>query len=145
MLIDSKKKNKAEKDSPANLSLRGFEIIDDIKQEIEKQCPGVVSCADILTMIARDAVIFVSIYLYIYTYDLAMHICILPIGNSLIVYMQAGGPFYDVLTGRKDGKRSKIEDTFKLPPPTMNSSDLIQLFRQRGFSAQELVALSGNH
>lgn len=74
-----------------------------------------------------------------------MHICILQIGNSLILCMQAGGPFYGVLKGRKDGKRSKVEDTFKLRPPTMNSSDLIQLFSQKGFTSQELVALSGNH
>ncbi|ONK73205.1 uncharacterized protein A4U43_C04F28380 [Asparagus officinalis] len=59
VLIDSTKDNTAEKDSPANLSLRGYEIIDQAKQAIEKQCPGVVSCADIVAMAARDAVFFV--------------------------------------------------------------------------------------
>ncbi|KAK9292457.1 hypothetical protein L1049_021335 [Liquidambar formosana] len=115
VLIDSTKDNTAEKDSPANLSLRGYEIIDDAKQQLEMQCPGVVSCADILAMAARDAVFW------------------------------AGGPVYDIPKGRKDGRRSRIEDTFNLPRPTFNSSDLITMFGQHGFSVQEMVALSGAH
>ncbi|XP_043707030.1 peroxidase 47 [Telopea speciosissima] len=115
ILIDSTKDNKAEKESPANLSLRGYEIIDDAKQRIENQCPGVVSCADILAMAARDAVFW------------------------------SGGPFYDIPKGRKDGRRSRIEDTIRLPPPILNSSELIRTFGQRGFSVQEMVSLSGGH
>nr|GMD56575.1 peroxidase 47 [Ipomoea batatas] len=115
ILIESTKGNKAEKDSPANLSLRGYEIIDEAKEEVERQCPGVVSCADIIAMAARDAVFF------------------------------SGGPVYDIPKGRKDGRRSRIEDTRNLPSPTLNTSELIKMFDQHGFSAQEMVVLSGAH
>ncbi|CAN6558077.1 hypothetical protein C1H46_035618 [Malus baccata] len=115
ILLDSTKDNTAEKDSPANLSLRGYEVIDAAKAELEKNCPGVVSCADIVAMASTYAV------------------------------FAAGGPVYDIPKGRKDGRRSKIEDTRNLPPPTLNASELITMFRQHGFSAQEMVALSGAH
>lgn len=97
------------------MSLRGYEVIDAAKEELEKQCPGVVSCADIVAMASTYAV------------------------------FEAGGPVYDIPKGRKDGSRSKIQDTINLPPPTLNASELIKMFGQHGFTAQEMVALSGAH
>lgn len=45
-----------EKTAPPNLSVRGYDFIEEIKTEIENTCPGVVSCADIIVMATREAV-----------------------------------------------------------------------------------------
>ncbi|KAJ7957904.1 Peroxidase [Quillaja saponaria] len=115
VLLESKGNNKAEKDGPPNISLHAFYVIDNAKKAVEAQCPGVVSCADILALAARDAVAL------------------------------SGGPTWEVPKGRKDGRISKASDTIQLPAPTFNISQLQQSFSQRGLSMKDLVALSGGH
>ncbi|XP_015089672.1 peroxidase 44-like [Solanum pennellii] len=75
ILIDSKntKNRKSEKDAGANGSVRGYELIDQIKSKLEAKCSNTVSCSDIIALATRDAVAF------------------------------AGGPSYSIPTGRRDG------------------------------------------
>ncbi|XP_062101892.1 peroxidase 64-like [Humulus lupulus] len=115
VLLDSKGNNKAEKDATPNLSLHGFFVIDNAKKAVEKACPGVVSCADILAMAARDAVVL------------------------------SGGPNWYVPKGRKDGRISRASETSTLPSPAFNLAQLQQSFGQRGLSLEDLAALSGAH
>ncbi len=60
VLLDATPTFKSEKNAPQNInSLRGFDLIDRIKAAVEKACPKTVSCADILTLAALDAVVAV--------------------------------------------------------------------------------------
>ncbi|CAA0816648.1 Peroxidase 64 [Striga hermonthica] len=115
VLLDTKGKNKAEKDGPPNISLHAFYVIDHAKKKVENECPGVVSCADILALAARDAVAL------------------------------SGGPTWAVPKGRKDSRISKANESTQLPFPTFNLSQLQQSFSKRGLSLEDLVALSGGH
>lgn len=61
VLLDDTKEMKGEKHAfPNHKSVLGFEVIDSIKADVEKYCPSVVSCVDILTLAAREAVVLVS-------------------------------------------------------------------------------------
>lgn len=62
ILLDDTSTIDSEKNAiPNNNSVRGFEVIDLIKKELDKVCKRpVVSCADILAVAARDSVVAVS-------------------------------------------------------------------------------------
>ena len=60
MLLDDTANFTGEKTAiPNNNSLRGFDVIDTIKSQLESSCPGVVSCADIVAKAALDSVVAV--------------------------------------------------------------------------------------
>jgi peroxidase len=56
ILLDSTATNLAKTEVVANRFLGGLDIIDDAKASLEAECPGVVSCADILALATRDAI-----------------------------------------------------------------------------------------
>ncbi|KAJ4789620.1 Peroxidase [Rhynchospora pubera] len=110
------KNGTAEKDATPNLSLRGFDAIERLKKILEKACPGIVSCADILAMAAREAV-FLS-----------------------------NGSRYDIETGRRDGNISRASEAYtNLPPATGNITALIDLYATKNLTIKDLVVLSGAH
>ncbi|XP_068638565.1 peroxidase 5-like [Aristolochia californica] len=118
ILINSTTDNQAEKDSPKNNpSLQGYEFIDQIKEALEYQCPGVVSCADILAYAARES-----------------------------VYESGNFEHYPVRGGRRDGRISRASDVLEnIPPPTFEVDQLLLSFSRKGLSLEELVTLSGAH
>lgn len=62
VLLDSNGLIVSEKDAKPNKgSLRGFEVVDEIKAAVEEACPLTVSCADILAIAARDSVVLVCL------------------------------------------------------------------------------------
>ncbi|XP_028762280.1 uncharacterized protein LOC114720755 [Neltuma alba] len=117
VLLSSTANNTAERDSIPNLTLKGFEAIDDIKATVEAQCPEVVSCSDILALATRDAVS-------------------IPFKN----------PLWDVPTGRRDGRVSISQEALiNIPAPFFNFTQLRTIFTRKGLTLHELVVLSGAH
>ncbi|KAL8200200.1 hypothetical protein R6Q57_011539 [Mikania cordata] len=105
----------SERSANVSKSLRGFEVINDIKAELERKCPKTVSCADILTTAARDATVL------------------------------AGGPFWTIPFGRKDGRVSLAKETTTVPMGRESITKLIEFFQSKGLNVLDLVVLSGAH
>ncbi|KAI3842911.1 hypothetical protein MKX03_002926 [Papaver bracteatum] len=119
LLLDPSSKTKpVEKQARPNLSVLGFDVIDDIKTQVEKACPQIVSCADIVSLATRDAVSF-----------------------------QFKRPLWKVPLGRRDGRISLASEVSpNLPSASSNFTTLLNLFSSKGLNTvKDLVALSGAH
>ncbi|XP_049364251.1 peroxidase 40 [Solanum verrucosum] len=117
VLLDDTPSFSGEKTAGPNLnSLRGFEVIDNIKADLEYACPQTVSCADILSIAARDSVVL------------------------------SGGLGWQVQMGRKDSlTASKTAANNNIPGPNSNVATLVTNFQNLGLSLQDMVTLSGAH
>ncbi|KAH7542803.1 peroxidase 4 [Ziziphus jujuba] len=118
ILLDDTSSFTGEKTAGPNAgSVRGYNVIDDIKSKVEQVCPGVVSCADIVAIAARDSVAIL------------------------------GGPQWDVKLGRRDSKTASLSaaNNGQIPPPTSTLSNLINRFKAKGLTEKDMVALSGAH
>ncbi|XP_024400591.1 peroxidase A2 isoform X2 [Physcomitrium patens] len=117
VLLDNSTTAMSEKEARPNINtLRGFGIIERIKESLENACSETVSCADILALAARDSVV------------------------------QTGGPHYDVLLGRRDSIIANYTGANAvLPSPKFNVTTLTKKFLDVGLTSEDMVTLSGAH
>lgn len=63
----------------------------------------------------------------------------------MVNIFQLGGPFWLVRLGRRDSTTANLNAANSdLPSPFLDLKGLIGAFGKKGFSADEMVALSGN-
>ncbi|KAJ4716913.1 Peroxidase [Melia azedarach] len=104
-----------EKHAFGHQGVGGFDVIEKAKARLEDACPGVVSCADIVALAARDAIVL------------------------------SNGPEYEVPTGRRDGQVSNIKLADEMPDVSDSIQQLKTKFFQKGLSEKDLVLLSAAH
>lgn len=117
VLLDSTGSLISEKRSnPNRNSARGFEVIEQIKSALEKECPQTVSCADIMALAARDSTVL------------------------------TGGPSWEVPLGRRDARDASISGSNQnIPAPNNTFQTILTKFKLKGLDVVDLVALSGSH
>ncbi|KAH9314507.1 hypothetical protein KI387_023134, partial [Taxus chinensis] len=117
ILLDDTSTFIGEKNAKGNgNSTRGYEVIDTIKSRLEAVCSGVVSCADIVAIAARDSVVAL------------------------------GGPKWTVPLGRRDSITANLTGAnSNFPHAIYDLNALISVFEAQGLSAKDMIALSGAH
>ncbi|KAL4642753.1 hypothetical protein ACB092_02G043500 [Castanea dentata] len=115
VFLDSTTNNQVEKAATPNLSLGGIDVIDEVKIELEKTCPGVVSCANIIALAARDSVSYQR-----------------PLWEVLIG--RRDGSISHISNALNN-----------IPSPSFNFSILKQSFANKSLTVHDLVVLSSGH
>ncbi|KAF6168118.1 hypothetical protein GIB67_011503 [Kingdonia uniflora] len=116
LLLDSTRRELSEKETDRSFGLRNFRYLDTIKEAVERECPEVVSCADILVLSGREGIVAL------------------------------GGPYIPLKTGRRDGRRSRADILEKyLPDHNESISVVLERFGAMGIDASGVVALLGAH
>ena len=63
----------------------------------------------------------------------------------VVMFVQVGGPFWEVQLGRRDRRRANLQGAIDgLPSPFENVRELKEKFGRVGLDSTDLVALSGN-
>ncbi|KAK4423422.1 Lignin-forming anionic peroxidase [Sesamum alatum] len=127
ILLDQTDTIQSEKTAFPNVnSVRVYEVIEVAKREVERVCPGVVSCTDIVTLAARDISVVVI--------------------KLILSEQHVGGPSWNVRLGRRDSTTaSRSQANTDFPSPSAGLDTLISAFANKGLSARDMVALSGAH
>uniref|UniRef100_A0A5B6YJJ8 Peroxidase n=1 Tax=Davidia involucrata TaxID=16924 RepID=A0A5B6YJJ8_DAVIN len=117
ILLDSSGSIISEKGSnPNRNSIRGLNVVDEIKSALEKECPHTVSCADILAIAARDSTVL------------------------------TGGPSWEVPLGRRDSRGASLSGSNNdIPAPNNTFQTILTKFKRQGLNIVDLVTLSGSH
>lgn len=98
-----------------NFGIRKRESINILKSMVDLECPQQVSCADILVLAGREAVVM------------------------------SGGPQIIVPLGRRDSPVApsyKLADSL-LPSAAIGVDGMLQLFAKKGMTVEESVAIMG--
>uniref|UniRef100_A0A7N1A8N8 Peroxidase n=1 Tax=Kalanchoe fedtschenkoi TaxID=63787 RepID=A0A7N1A8N8_KALFE len=115
-LLESVRGIQSEQNSERSFGMRNFKYVSKIKAAVEKECPSTVSCADIVALSARDAIVML------------------------------GGPRVEMKTGRRDSTQSYLSlvDQF-IPDHNVSTSTVLSVFQTAGLTIEESVAILGAH
>ncbi|KAK2974826.1 hypothetical protein RJ640_005610 [Escallonia rubra] len=112
LLLDSTRRSLSEKETDRSFGMRNFRYLETIKEAVERECPGVVSCADILVLSGRDGIVAL------------------------------GGPYIPLKTGRRDGRKSRADILEEyLPDHNESMTVVLERFGAMGIDTPGVVAL----
>ncbi|MCD7473350.1 Peroxidase 42, partial [Datura stramonium] len=105
LLLDSTRRMLSEKETDSSFGMRNLRYIETIKEAVERECPTVVSCADILVLSGRYGIIAL------------------------------GRPYIPLKTGRRDSRRSRADILEQhLPDHNESMSVVLERFAKIGIN-----------
>ncbi|KAL9676291.1 hypothetical protein QQ045_004504 [Rhodiola kirilowii] len=104
----------SELEADRSFGIRNLKYLEQIKNAVERECPETVSCADIMAIAARDAIVL------------------------------RGGPMIKMKTGRRDSTESYLDDVDTLIPDINASTTFVlSRFKSISLDVEETVAILG--
>uniref|UniRef100_A0A7N0R9C7 Peroxidase n=1 Tax=Kalanchoe fedtschenkoi TaxID=63787 RepID=A0A7N0R9C7_KALFE len=116
VLLETTQEIQSELESDRSFGIRNLKYLNTIKKAVERECPSTVSCADILALAAKEAIVL------------------------------RGGPEIQMKTGRRDSKKSYLSETYQaIPNHNDSTSSVLSHFGSIGLDVEETVAILGVH